>query len=404
MDNKNTVTGMDVTEATVLSMTRAGLLGEKCSIDPQTDWSKLFSIAYRQGIINIIYRSLKHSDTGIPEDFLRLFQVEALRNIRTDYQQRSELKSLFESFEEAGIRYLPIKGILIKNLYPRPELRWMSDADIIIEKNSLEQVCPLMEKLGYAFKKGAPYEQTWEKDDFQVDVHSSALSRSYSFYEDYFADPFALANHTEGMCYQFGGYDMLLYSICHLAKHYLDDFGNLRNVIDLYYLLQDPSLNMKHVEQVLKEWRMDGFFEILRKTVTDWFSGAEMGEKSRLLLGHILKNSEKNTEYKVFALRLVKFGNKENRRLKGLRFRYFFASLFPPLREMRLAYPLLERVPFLLPFFWFRRILFGLFFNWDHVRRFADASFRDSEAVVKHYMEEAEAVGLLDMAMQGMHG
>ena len=122
---------------TVLSMTRAGLLGEKCRIDPQTDWSKLFSISYRQGIINIIYRALKLSAADIPSDYLRLFQAEALKNIRTDYQQRAELKILFQRFEEEGIRYLPIKGILIKNLYPRPELRWMSDADIMQETEVL---------------------------------------------------------------------------------------------------------------------------------------------------------------------------------------------------------------------------------------------------------------------------
>ncbi len=401
MDFKNTATRMDLTEVTVLSLTRAGLLGEKCSIDPQTDWSKLFSISYRQGIINIIYRALKLSDADIPSDYLRLFQAKALKNLRTDYQQRAELKILFQSFEEEGIRYLPIKGILIKNLYPRPELRWMSDADIIIDKSVMDQIVSVMEKLGYSYKNESLHEQTWEKCGFQVEIHTSALSRTYSFYNDYFSDPFLIAEHEGGMCYHFSGDDMLLYSVCHLAKHYLNDFGNLRNVIDLYYLLQEPGIDQEHVERVLKEWRLEEFFHILRETVDDWFSGTEMGEKSLLLLGHVLKNTEENSERQIFARRLARYNERGSRRSRGLKFRYFLTSLFPTLQEMRLVYPVLKNLPFLLPFFWIWRIAYGLFFNRSHVKRFVDTSFRYSEAVIEQYMKEAEAVGLQDMVTQG---
>ena len=41
-------------------------------------------------------------------------------------------KCSFTIAEENGIDYLPLKGYNLKKLYPKPELRTMGDADVLI--------------------------------------------------------------------------------------------------------------------------------------------------------------------------------------------------------------------------------------------------------------------------------
>lgn len=52
-------------------------------------------------------------------------------------------ESLFAYFEEQGIWYMPLKGSILKDMYPRLGMRQMADNDILIdvtESNVLENV------------------------------------------------------------------------------------------------------------------------------------------------------------------------------------------------------------------------------------------------------------------------
>ncbi|MBQ2536909.1 MAG: nucleotidyltransferase family protein, partial [Ruminococcus sp.] len=39
----------------------------------------------------------------------------------------AERSKILREFDERGIRYLPLKGIILKGIYPKPEMREMSD-------------------------------------------------------------------------------------------------------------------------------------------------------------------------------------------------------------------------------------------------------------------------------------
>jgi len=389
---------MDKTETAILELVRSGLLGNKCDSDLQIDWSKLYSVSFRQGILGIVYGAIKQSDLQVPAEFLRLFQVEALKNVRTDYYQRTEIQALLSAFEKAGIRYIPLKGIILKNLYPKPEYRWMSDADILIDENQLDQIQPVMKSLGYAYIEHMPHELTWEKGkDFIVELHTLALHPQKKQMDEYFKDPFLLADQVNDVRYQYNANDMLLYAICHLSKHFIYDLGNLRNIIDIYYLLQDPSLDLSYVNQKLQEWKLDEFFDLVQRTVNDWFQGKELDETSELFLSNVMNKTKAFEEAWGAVSRLIKNGANQKKNSKGWKIRYFFSSVFLPYNVMKRKYTILEKLPVLLPFVWVWRIVHGVLFDRKHVKNYVDASFKNSDASMEQYMKLATAVGLQEM-------
>lgn len=52
-------------------------------------------------------------------------------------RQQHELSVIKSEFEKNGIDYAPIKGSVVREYYPRPELRTMGDADVLIKENSV---------------------------------------------------------------------------------------------------------------------------------------------------------------------------------------------------------------------------------------------------------------------------
>ena len=54
--------------------------------------------------------------------------------------QQLELENVMAHFEKEGIDYVPLKGWIIKNLYPKPDMRSMCDVDILIRDEDKKKI------------------------------------------------------------------------------------------------------------------------------------------------------------------------------------------------------------------------------------------------------------------------
>jgi len=64
------------------------------------------------------------------------------------------------------ILYIPLKGCLVKEMYPKPEYREMSDLDILVKRGDAAKLKPVMESLGYQCERFG-----FEKDDSYTKNH-----------------------------------------------------------------------------------------------------------------------------------------------------------------------------------------------------------------------------------------
>ena len=65
----------------------------------------------------------------------------------------AEKTALFRRFEEAHIRYMPLKGAVLKDYYPEFGMREMADYDILIDAERAADVREIMESLGFATER-----------------------------------------------------------------------------------------------------------------------------------------------------------------------------------------------------------------------------------------------------------
>ena len=84
--------------------------------------------------------------------FDKRFHQAKSKSVRKIAVMEIDKELLFAEMEKAKIWYVPLKGTVIKNLYPAIGLRQMSDFDILFDKNYDRKVREILYGLGFICK------------------------------------------------------------------------------------------------------------------------------------------------------------------------------------------------------------------------------------------------------------
>ena len=71
----------------------------------------------------------------LPDQWKNIMRQRVMVSISKTVAQVSELKEMKKRFEEKGIVNQPMKGSWMKFIYPSPEMREMSDIDVLIRQD-----------------------------------------------------------------------------------------------------------------------------------------------------------------------------------------------------------------------------------------------------------------------------
>ena len=113
---------------------------------------------------------------------LQLFR-QYCKALQISELQMQEIKRIFDAFEKNGIDYMPLKGCKMKSLYPKPELRIMGDADILIRNEQREAIARIMESLGFVQENESDHEWVWTTKGLYLELHKRLIpSYTKDFY------------------------------------------------------------------------------------------------------------------------------------------------------------------------------------------------------------------------------
>ena len=108
------------------------------------DIENLYSLCKAHTIRAAVYVPLEKAGAA-DEKFIQAYNKAVRKNILLD----SEREAITAEFEERGIWYLPMKGVILKELYPRSGMREMSDNDILYDPAFQKDVMDIMVARGY---------------------------------------------------------------------------------------------------------------------------------------------------------------------------------------------------------------------------------------------------------------
>lgn len=317
------------------------------------DPEKLFKAADRHMLTGITAMALESA--GVRDDAFTQAKGKAVFKAAAFDAERG---AVLAKFEEEGIMYAPMKGCVLKELYPKLGMRQMSDNDILYDDTRTHDVKAIMESLGFSagpsFGRGV-HDHYFKPPVLNFEMHRSLFGVGHNVkFVEYYKDVKSRLIRNEGSRYgyHFSDEDFYIYMIAHEYKHYSGSGTGLRSLLDTYVFLKKKGegLDWSHIAGELEKLDISAFEEQNRSLAMRLFSGDELTGADIEMLDYIASSGT----YGTWANRA------KNQVARKGRAGYLFSRMFLPLRTMKTLYPVLDAVPVLLPFCWIFRLVKAL--------------------------------------------
>lgn len=323
---------------------------------------ELYNIAVKGQMSYLILGALLRVD-DISEVWKNTFKQRVFMSITKTVVQVNELKELRKRCEANRIKNQPMKGSWMKFIYPSPEMREMSDIDILIDSESMDAASIQLAEMGYSLRQAIKHHDIYEKKPYMViEAHRAMYDKTVDMNQFTYFSSFSKAVLVEGCeyTYNFNDEDFYIYLISHMAKHFYTMGCGIRNIIDIYVYLKakGESLNREYVDAELKKIGLYTFTKQMEELAFVWLDKKEGTEFQQQVFDYMVDGGiygkDENGIWNRFAEEKLK-----DKEVSKARLRHWYFC--PPLSYMSEFYPWLEDYPFLYPVAWCIRICRGIF-------------------------------------------
>lgn len=278
---------------------------------------------------------------------------------------------------------LTVKGIICRELYPKPDYRISGDEDILVDKTQFEKCHKALLEFGMKPVKkginiGTEYEVSYMKSGspLYIEVHKSLFSPESEVYGDFNRFFMRSAENparilVEGTeIFTLDYTEHLFYLICHAYKHFLHSGFGMRQVCDIimYSNMYGEKINWQLLlgwsREIHGEFFAAALFKIGKKYLIFDEKKACFPEEWRkikvdesLLLRDILDAGVYGYEGRERRHSSNLTLNEVSRQWNGERKNPVLQTIFPSLKSMKNEFAFLKKIPFLLPAAWLIRIL-----------------------------------------------
>lgn len=384
-----------ISQSTVISLIKSALTGECVELPCDIDLAKLYKFSVRQNVVPLIYYGLINCGFDGQSTEMDQFFISTCQYIAISEQQDDYIRTLFKELDDNSIVYLPLKGTKLRELYPRPEMRAMGDADILIKIEQYDKIRCIMQQLGYTEGVESDHELVWHKDSVVIELHKRLVPSYNKDYYKYFGDGWNKAEcYENSTCYEMSNEDNLIYLFTHFAKHYRDGGIGVKHLVDIkLFLDKNNEMDFAYLKKQLKKLSLWEFFENIRKTIGVWFSDGREDDATKLITDSVLGGGAFGTAKAhdvSAALKDKKQGASKSR------FKRFMILIFPSYQLMSKKYRVLVRLPVLLPFLWIWRLCCIVFKKGkrDEIGKYYGSIMELKDENINQYEMELNAVGL----------
>lgn len=341
---------------------------------------KFLCLSKEHQMFSTIYPLVSDID-GFPREQLDNFRNLYMNYLRQTLVLSNEKNAVFSELSRRKIRYMPLKGSILKRYYPKESMRQMGDIDLLYDSQFRDEVEKIMSQRGYTnFSSGENSDDYSNKSNCIFEFHRTLFFKESKFnftFDNLWEN--ATVNNDNPCEYLMDINNLYLHSVCHMYKHYMYGGCGIRFLADIYLMLRQDNNNLDwdFINEKLNDYNILNF-EIKSKELA--FAIFEQNELTQSQLNFL------NT-FLTFGI----FGNEENRvtfkvneYAKGRKIdsavtkRYMFYRLFPPKKKMYEDYRYLEKHKYLLPVYYLYRMIR------------AAVNFRKTKAEIKYISKTKE--------------
>ncbi|MBE7078711.1 MAG: hypothetical protein E7380_02485 [Clostridiales bacterium] len=356
---------MTNTEKFFVECVKKGIKDEKIDVIPdELDYKQFYNLCASHSMSVVVFKALEKVKDKLLPQFLTALQRSVHRHVMLDVQSEYDINTVLTTFEEHGLKYMPLKGYHLKKLYPSTDMRYASDCDVLIDVDQLKEVRALVDELGLATKR---------HDEHHDIVYYPETKTIFELHKTIFVGPleeyFGVENKGFEMTHVREGYQYFyemdrerfyISLLGHSAYHFAESAGvGIRHLTDIYLYRKAYDLNEEYLNAELDKCGLRQFKDEFEKVSAYFFEDTEPDEFTQKLAKHILEssllaNSEKKSASDVAA-------NASETDDKKAKRKSVWKKIFLSKKQMKFSYPVLKKHIWLLPIFHVVRWLQVLF-------------------------------------------
>ncbi len=365
-----------------LALVKASIHQENYSPNAIIPWQDIYLILHTGKLTGVVYQNISelHGPYSPDADILNPWKESIFQKGFRQLLSVHELNHVLQEVQKKGLHPIIFKGITLATLYPDPNMRFSSDADILISQQERPAMEALLLEMGYSFVESA------SKQHVPVYIINQAnrflkIELHDCLWEDYTGLQADLLNqlqlsapetllHTTACNIPVTtlGYEQhLIYQLFHIAKHFAFEGLPLRYLVDLtlYINAYHDKINPSHFWGIMKKLKYDVFCDAIFKICIHYLGmdpsllSAEYKKHSlneTLLLDILTAGKEVGTATEAWsstdtlALYLMR-----NTQATSTHFSQKIHMLFPGPSELKDKFSYAKKHKFLLPVAWIHR-------------------------------------------------
>lgn len=396
---------MNTTEKQFIDLLSNSIRNEVCKKKyDNVDWNELMNLSRKHKIEGLIYSALNKSRLleNIDEDKVNELKKEVFFTGVTQISNMSKLEIVFNEFSKENVPVIVLKGLVVREYYPQPEQRSMSDADIFVKAKDLNKSKKILIDLGYTeVDAEASHHIKYIKSGYpMIELHWHVMKRDgFSDELDLFEDDIwdrTIEVKVKGAKVLSLGYEDLALHLCmHMAAHLAASGFGVRQIADLVLLVEkkghliDWTLFINKAE----EFGFKKFIIIMFKICNILFSmdipkemavykidDEEMFESliSTIFDGGVYGKKDMASNFANQVAFNYK-GKDSNATIGAIR--RYFRFIFPSIETMSDKYSYARKIRILTPIAWIHHLFSGIFrkeYNFTDKIRFLTKGTKES--------------------------
>lgn len=247
----------------ILNLLNLAIHGKKFSnLEEILDWNEVIKEGKAHEVSALIYSSIYGVKElkGLAQNDLEEWKKSTFITGISQISHFNQVGKIFEIFNENEIDVIALKGLVVRDLYPKVEFRTMGDADILVHEEDLESVKELLISEGYELKEGADNHGAHlaftNKKFWPIEVHWTLVNDDYfsvdkSFEKELWdrARDVRIGNSKVlALCNE----DLAFHLCLHMGVHIIAGGFGLRQLCDLVLLVEKEGEKIDWIDFILK--------------------------------------------------------------------------------------------------------------------------------------------------------
>ena len=335
------------------------------------DHEKLYQLSVSHSVVAMVAMALESggmlTEENTPDGYIQKWKDAKLKAIRKNILLDAEREVILQHFEDQGVWYLPLKGTILKDMYPKMGMRQMADNDILFDVAYQRSLRHFMESRGF---QTVEFQQNihdvYEKPPvYNFEFHTALINPyrhpRWAAYYDNVKD--RLVKDSENQYgYHFSDEDFYVFLLIHGYKHYTSKGTGVRFLSDIYVYLREKgsSLNWQYVEAELKTLGIWEFAQTTKDLAMKLFApeaGAILAEQENQILAYLVGAGTYGTVENWVTGELEKMRKPNGKVTRWTKLRYVWWRLFPDREFMKVYSHFCRKHEWAIPFFRIYRLI-----------------------------------------------